>query len=179
MQSRICLECKASYKPTATKNNLYWCSWTCYNKGRKGEARIGYRYSHGYKYIFLPQHPDSNKSGYIAEHRLVGAVKVKRRLLKHEVVHHINGIRDDNRIENVVVCTRQEHNLYDEAIIAGKKKRTELSKVPVIQKSIDGEIIKVWGSRTEASKHFGCSIACIGSAVKKKHKAQGFIWENA
>lgn len=82
-------------------------------------------------------------------------MKKKRRLLPTEVVHHINGIRDDNRPENIVVCTRHEHNLLDQAIVDGKKKRDETSKVKVEQWDLDGQLIKVWGSRTDASRHFG------------------------
>lgn len=178
MQHRICKQCKTTYKPLATKMNTLCCSWGCYSLFRKGRPRIGYRYSRGYKYLFSPSHPDSNKQGYLAEHRAVGEVKIGRRLFKTEIVHHINGIRDDNRVENIVVCTRQEHNLIDEAIIRGKEKRITVRKIPVAQKDTNGSVIKVWDSRTDASKFFGCSISCISGAVIKKRKTQGFFWVN-
>jgi len=57
--------------------------------------------SDGYIRVYIPEHPNAGKGGYIMEHRLVMSRHLDRPLERWELVHHINGIRDDNRIENL------------------------------------------------------------------------------
>lgn len=63
----------------------------------------------GYFYLRKPDHPFANSDGYIAEHRVVMEKHLGRYLYAGEAVHHINGNKADNRIENLKVLTHSEH----------------------------------------------------------------------
>lgn len=66
----------------------------------------GKKISSGYVLIWKPKHKYSTKLGYVSEHRLVIEKKLNRYLEPGEVVHHINGIKDDNRIDNLKLFER-------------------------------------------------------------------------
>lgn len=63
----------------------------------------------GYVLVYRPDHPNVPKDGYMLEHRLVWEETRGELLERHLHVHHINGVRDDNRPENLVALTRSEH----------------------------------------------------------------------
>jgi DNA-directed RNA polymerase subunit RPC12/RpoP len=62
----------------------------------------------GYILVYLPTHP-YGKGNYVYEHRLVMENYLGRYLSKDEVVHHINEIKNDNRIENLQLMSNSEH----------------------------------------------------------------------
>jgi hypothetical protein len=68
------------------------------------------RGSEGYMLVAVPEgHHLRQAHGYAYEHDLVAEEMIGRHLLTGEVVHHINRIRDDNRLENLAVMTASEH----------------------------------------------------------------------
>ena len=100
-----CPVCKSDYLvPAGDYKQRRFCSGKCrrgvfsarYKGGRKKNLA-------GYVLIFKPDHPDcqGNTRTYVLEHRLVMEEKLGRYLERHERVHHINGVRDDNRPENL------------------------------------------------------------------------------
>lgn len=78
-------------------------------------------HSDGYILIHKPEHPFADVKGYVLEHRLVMEKHIGRYLKPEEVVHHINGVCDDNRIENLKlfpneVAHRKFHHLLHSAL---------------------------------------------------------------
>jgi hypothetical protein len=77
--------------------------------GRAGKENSGrYIDGNGYARVRLPQHPNAGRDGYVQEHRFVLAQVLGRPLHPFESPHHKNGIRSDNRPENLELWTKPQ-----------------------------------------------------------------------
>jgi len=64
----------------------------------------------GYILVKSPEHPFANNANYVREHRLVMEQHLGRFLQPSELVHHLNSIKHDNRIENLqLIASHAEH----------------------------------------------------------------------
>lgn len=70
-------------------------------KAPKGSGQ----YCNGYKVHVIPKHPNALSNGRVLEHVMIMAEHLGRPMRKGENIHHKNGIRDDNRIENLELWT--------------------------------------------------------------------------
>lgn len=78
----------------------------------------------GYILVMCKNHPYAYTKGQVLEHRLVMEKHLGRYLLPKEIVDHLNGIKDDNRIENLVLFNGQSDHIKEEHQ-RGKFKMTE------------------------------------------------------
>lgn len=73
------------------------------------------RMKNGYVLVHIPKDDPaftiSNK-GWIGEHRLIMSRHIGRLLDPREVVHHINGCKSDNRLENLKLLANGKHNSH-------------------------------------------------------------------
>ncbi|WP_025910700.1 HNH endonuclease [Priestia flexa] len=118
----------------------------------------------GYVVLIIKTHPfSSNQNGCVFEHRVKMEEHLGRYLTEKEIVHHINEIKDDNRIENLQVMDRGEHtrhhhegsSLSDDAKkqIADKaKKRLSNKKLHPSYKNIDKELMELFKNGNTVSE---------------------------
>jgi len=99
-------------KATARSRGL--CQSHARQRDRAGVLRPihtpSYRYvtADGYIRLYDPGHPNADRQGRVLEHTKVMADVLGRPLWPDENVHHLNGVRDDNRPENLELwCRRQ------------------------------------------------------------------------
>jgi hypothetical protein len=97
--------CKPYLSELAKKNSILA------HKGKRSFHWKGGKHKDkwGYIQIWMPEHPNAKMAGYIHEHRLVMSNFLKRPLKSYEYVHHKNGIKDDNRLENLEILIQKVH----------------------------------------------------------------------
>lgn len=136
------------------KDKHHYCSKKChylakqqYTKGEKNHQyglrgnknaswKGGKKLDLGYYWVYRPDHPFSvGKTGYVLEHRIVAekyllndensvVIDGKRYLARDWIVHHKNGVRTDNRPENLEVMKKGEHTSIHNKINDVNRART-------------------------------------------------------
>jgi len=186
---RNCRQCNTVYEVRAGREKTsFWCSRKCSyaNRVYSAETLELMRVSHlgksskrkefimrkGYKYIYAPEHPNSHKQGYIAEHRLVMSNHIGRILKPKEVVHHLNEITTDNRIKNLALCesSGQHIKMYHPEAIE-KAKQNNIGRKPANYNRIKkpcSYCTKTFETTLGVNGLTYCSMKCAGLAKKGK-----------
>lgn len=96
-------------KGFCSKHYASFKAWIDKDRAFEDRSNIrAHRDSSGYILLYMPDHPTASTKGIIPEHRLIMEQMIGRHLVKNENVHHKNGVRDDNRPENLELwSTRQ------------------------------------------------------------------------
>lgn len=180
----ICKQCNKKFNSSCrTRRN---CSRKCYGISMRGKINLntagpnngswkGFKLNkHGYIHVFKPNHPYRNREKRVKEHRLIMEKNIGRYLKKSEVVHHVNGIKHDNRLKNLILFKNQSehlrhHNLnriYKKGILAGNKSGTaklNWKKVDAIRNDSKKGILGIM-----LSKKYKISKASVSLIINNK-----------
>ncbi len=131
----------------------------------------------GYSRVYL-----SSKQGasFATVHRLVASAFILNPASKPHV-NHINGIKSDNKVENLEWCTPKENSRHAVNTGLQKKEKGLINErngrsLKVAQYSLNGELIKVWPSAREAGRHGFDSSRVSACRIGIIKTSKGFIW---
>ena len=114
-----CKNCNKEFKRPWNKRDQKTCSNTCRAllRGKKTVVERGnlwdiYGFIKGDQYLLaiVPTHPKRLLNLYYPYHRVVMENHLGRLLTEEEIVHHINEDKRDNRLENLAIVSKAEHN---------------------------------------------------------------------
>ena len=107
-RKRLFAEGKLKIPWAGTQGQVTWNKKGPESTSWKGGRQVD---KNGYIWLRIPEHPNANSSGMVAEHRKVMAEHLGRPLQAGENVHHKNGIKDDNRLENLELWVSKQPSM--------------------------------------------------------------------
>ena len=123
--------------------------WDCARRLEKGTKGKGHSDKDGYIVVSLPwEHQyiqTANARGWIYEHRLVMAQHLGRDLDKSEVVHHLNGNKKDNRIENLELMGRENH-------LNKHQGKPYIQRIQTLERTVKGLVARIKILESETSQ---------------------------
>jgi hypothetical protein len=169
------------FKDIENSNGIYQVSnlgnVRSYNKNKDGKILSAAVNQKGYLIVNL--RGDIRKTSVI--HRLVAKAFLPNPENKKEV-NHINGIKNDNRLDNLEWVTPSENVKHAYSIglkkAIGKKGKDNILSIPVTQLTLDGIIVGNFAGAKEAARLLGAHQSGISKCCKGENKtAFGFKWQ--
>jgi HNH endonuclease len=131
--------------------------------------------THGYVIIAtIPKYPLSDSNGHIYEHRFIFQESNRVCLLPWYDIHHINGVKTDNRIENLQPLMRSEHTRLTNPrkIDMSDRKCFECkSNESRIVKRTKGILSQLWYKHKDITGQFLCN-SCYERIYRKWGKVK-------
>jgi hypothetical protein len=127
-RNKICALCQS--KVAAKKRDFNGENNPRWNNGMRTDRD-------GYVFLYRPAHPKADSNGYVRRSWLILEEFLGRSILKGAIVHHVNGIKNDDRPENLQELFPSRHQTLSEEHkmklsktlqLAGKYRRNGISK---------------------------------------------------
>lgn len=136
-----------------------------------------YTTNFGYKRVHLEK---NKKSKHVFVHRLVAEAFIPNPDNK-PYINHKNGVRTDNRVENLEWCTASENLLHSYKALGRKVPHRfgiDNPMTKIVLKIKDGVIIGEFLGLKEAAKNIGVRADTIQKVCTGKYKTcKGFAWK--
>lgn len=120
---------------------------------------------------------DGGRKIDVEVHRLVATAFVENpNNLKY--VNHIDGNGENNNADNLEWCTARDNALHSVYTLGHDPRKWKCK--PVLQKTLDGKIIKEWESAWEIQRQLGFCQVCISRCCRREKKSgviYGYLWD--
>lgn len=153
-------------KPIPDYEGLYYASENGFIISCKSELKIKNKriQNNGYEMVDLWK---NNKGKTLTVHRIIAKTFLKNEENK-KCVNHKNGVKTDNRSNNLEWCTHSENQHH--SLKLGLRKTLKIR-----QEDLSGNLINRFNSLKEASKITGISKSSISRVVnKRRNETYGF-----